>query len=346
MTFENIIESNLKSISDEFETWTFSKNKKRGQSDTFTIFNSSDEPIYIAKFFDYLVDLKREMNIQNIDSFENLDNLLENIDLLEGIDCVSYGIDLIIDYILFQQRCFKRYVQVCQISTLECFPKVVSAVNELKFNNSFYGFLIEEYVNGVTLENQLPFNDEIDRAEKAFDFLQQLGNVVEKLSFNGIVHRDISPDNVMCKKDDYIVIDPGMVKLSDDSPATQSMMILGKRLYASPEQYFGNAKMATFKSDLYAIGITSLEIVIGYNPLKKIIFDEGKSHAPHNELLKKFDREIEDEYYDNVDENEFTSRLLLIIKKLLQIEDELRFDSVESFMTSLNSLKERVIYND
>ncbi|ENZ7264017.1 serine/threonine protein kinase [Enterococcus faecalis] len=343
MTFEDVIESNLKMISDHSEKWKFSKNKKRGQSDTFTIYNSSGEPIYIAKFFDYLVDLKREMNIQSLGSFENLDDLLENIDSLEGIDCVSYGIDLIIDYILFQQRCFKRYVQVCQMSNLECFPNVVNAVDELKFNNSFYGFLIEEYVNGVTLENELPFSDDTDKAEKAFDFLQQLGNVVAKLSSNGIVHRDISPDNVMCKLDDYIVIDPGMVKLSDDSPATQSRMILGKRLYASPEQYFGNAKMATFKSDLYAIGITSLEMVIGYNPLKKIIFDEGKAHAPHNELLKKFDREIEDDYYDNVEENEFTSRLLLIIKKLLQIEDELRFDSVDSFIISLNSLKERVI---
>ena len=30
--------------------------------------------------------------------------------------------------------------------------------------------LIEEYVNGVTLENKLPFSDDIDKAEKAFDF--------------------------------------------------------------------------------------------------------------------------------------------------------------------------------
>lgn len=343
MTFEDIIKSNLKNISDESNTWSFSKNKKRGQSDTFTVYNSHREPIYIVKFFDYLVDLKREMNIKNLNSFEDLDDLLKNMDLLEDIDSLSFSIDGIIDYILFQQRCFKRYVQVCQISNLECFPKVVNAVNEMRLNNSFYGFLIEEYINGVTLENQLPFNNETDKVEKVYNFLQQLGIVVKKLNSNGIVHRDISPDNIMCKGEDYIVIDPGMVKLADNSPATQSRMILGKRLYASPEQYFGNAKMATFKSDLYAIGITSLEMVIGYNPLNKIIFEEAKMHNPHAELLKKFDREIEDDYYSNVEESEFSARLLLIIKKLLQIEDGLRFDSVDSFILSLNSLKGKVI---
>lgn len=341
MMFKGIIESNLKNISTESETWTFLENKKRGQSYTFTIFNSSDEPIYIAKFFDYLVDLKQEIDIEQLNVFENIDDLLENIDSLDGFSHVSDRIESFVEYILFQQRCFKRYVAVCQLSDLECFPRIIKAINELKFNNSFYGFLIEEYVNGVTLEKNLPFPEGTDKAEKAFDFLQQLGNVVEKLNLNGIVHRDISPDNIMCTKDDYIVIDPGMVKLSDDNPVTKSQMILGKKFYASPEQYFGNAKMATFKSDLYAIGITALEMIIGYNPLKKIFMNEMKT-LPHQELLNRFDREIEDDYYDNVDENEFTSRLLLIIKKLLQIEDKLRFDTVDSFIISLNSLKERV----
>ncbi|MBC1585697.1 protein kinase [Listeria seeligeri] len=343
MDFKDIIESNLKSISGESETWTFSKNKKRGQSDTFTICNSSNEPIYIAKFFDYLVDLKREIDIGDLNAFENLDDLLENIDSLDGIDDVSDRIESFIDYILFQQRCFKRYVVVCQLSNLECFPLVTKAINELKLNNSFYGFLIEVYVNGVTLEKHLPFPEGTEKAEKAFEFLQQLGNVIEKLNSNGIVHRDISPDNIIYKNGDYIVIDPGMVKLSDDSPVTKSKMMMGKAFYASPEQYFGNAKMATFKSDLYAIGIIALEMIVGYNPLEKIFIGEGHIHPPHNDLLKKVDREIEDDYYDNVDENEFTSRLLLIIKKLLQIEDNLRFDTVDSFIISLNSLKERVV---
>ncbi|EAD2763165.1 hypothetical protein D3269_14540, partial [Listeria monocytogenes] len=297
--FKGIIESNLKNISTESETWTFLENKKRGQSYTFTIFNSLNEPIYIAKFFDYLVDLKQEIDIEQLNVFENIDDLLENIDSLDGFGHVSDRIESFVEYILFQQRCFKRYVAVCQLSDLECFPRIIKAINELKFNNSFYGFLIEEYVNGVTLEKNLPFPEGTDKAEKAFDFLQQLGNVVEKLNLNGIVHRDISPDNIMCTKDDYIVIDPGMVKLSDDNPVTKSQMILGKKFYASPEQYFGNAKMATFKSDLYAIGITALEMIIGYNPLKKIFMNEKKT-LPHQELLNRFDREIEDDYYDNV----------------------------------------------
>ncbi|WP_323706714.1 protein kinase domain-containing protein [Mammaliicoccus sciuri] len=342
MTFVEIIKDRLNNIYDNTHDWNISKNKKRGQSDTFTIYDNVGNPILIAKFFDYLKDLKKGLKSKELNSYRNLDELIENIDFLDGIDDVVFNIDELIDIILLEQRCFKRYVHVCNMSNLGCFPKIIYSESELRINDSFYGFLIEEYVNGVTIEEQLPFSENIDKSKKTFDFLLQLGIIVEKLSSNGVVHRDISPDNVMSKENTYIVIDPGMVKMTDDNFNTKSRMILGKYFYASPEQYFGNAKIATFKSDLYALGVISLEMILGYNPLEKIIKCENKVSSPHIELLKKLDREIEDDYYDEVSENEFTSRLLLIIKKLLQVEDELRFDSVASFLSSLNNLKESV----
>lgn len=346
MSFEDIIQQSLMFFFGETNNFFISRNKKRGQSITFTISNEDGRPVYIAKFFDYLVDIKGELGVENISKYEGIEDLLENIDSLEDMDCIQFDIETIIDFISFQQRCFKRYVSVCKLENLDCFPEVIYEVEEIKVGNSYYGFLIETYIDGITLEKTLPFSEEIDRGEKAFDFLIQLANVVKKLNSNGIVHRDISPDNIMCLGSDYVVIDPGMVKISDDNPATQSRMILGKLLYTSPEQYMGNAKIATFKSDLYAIGIIALEIVIGYNPLHKIIIEESKRVNPHMELLKRYDREIEDDFFDNVEENEFTSRILLIIKKLIQVEDNLRFSSIDSFILSVNSLKERSEIND
>lgn len=351
MNFEEVIKESIlsSSIIDEDNFGKIKQNKKRGQSYTFTIFDLEGNPLYMAKFFDYLVDLKKEVEVSNLDQFSDLYDLIQNIESLPGMAYVPYDIGEMIDKIQFQQRCFKRYINVCQREEIDCFPDILFSIEELKVNNSFYGLLIENYIDGVTLEQLLPIPSEL-RVQLSFDFLRQMSNVLTQLEVEGIVHRDLSPDNIMYKSGTFVVIDPGMVKISDDNPATQSSMILGKFQYASPEQFVGNAKLSTFKSDLYSLGIVALEILIGYNPLGEIVNEMKtgamiQNHIPHVELLKRFEREIEDDYYETVGENEFTSRLLLIIKKMIQVQEELRFGSVEAFNTLMQGLKERELYD-
>ena len=339
MCFETIVQENITEILKGEVDYTIEKNRKRGQSDTFTIFDSSNNPIFIAKFFDFLSEVKDGIGRENIIKYESLEELIEHLDDLQNI---PWGIDEVVSYVTLQQRCFKRYVNACRIVELDCFPELIYSVEEIATNDSFYGFLVERYVNGVTLEKKLPFTSEIDKGAMTLEFLMQLAQVIKKLNDNGIVHRDISPDNIMCIEEKYIVIDPGMVKMTDDSSPTQSSMMLGKKFYASPEQYFGHAKSVTFKSDLYAVGIIALEMVLGYNPLKKVIMEERKYQAPHQELLKKYKRDLEDEFFDQVEDNEFNSRLLLIIKKMVQIENRSRYDSIDSFIIALTRLEKRV----
>lgn len=340
MSFERVIRNRVTRLLNNGENYNIIRNTKRGQSDTFTIFDLENRPIFIAKFFDYLAGVRDVINSKFIEKHKNLDEFLDNI---EELDNIPYEIEEVVSNISFQQRCFKRYINVCSIKGLDCFPELVDYIDDIAINGSFYGFLLEKYIDGITLEKKLPFDR--NKGDYALDFLVQLGQIIQKLNENGIVHRDISPDNIMYSNGKYILIDPGMVKISDENVPTQSRMILGKRFYASPEQYFGQAKLATFKSDLYAVGIISLEIVLGYNPLKKIILEENCS-SPHEELLRRYNRKIEDDFFNNVEEDEFHSRLFLIIKKMIQIDDRYRYDSIDSFLVAVNSLKERCKYND
>ncbi len=105
----------------------------------------------------------------------------------------------------------------------------------------------------------------------------------------------------------YIVIDPGIIKMDDEDQATQSMLRMGKLFYMSPEQYFGNSKHATFKSDLYAVGIIALEIILGFNPLQVLMTTDNNRIAPHEELIKK-----------NIIEN-MKMRTTLLWRKLIQM---------------------------
>lgn len=323
------------------EKYFVSQNQRHGQSDTYTVSDSNGKPFCIAKFFDYLENekFKRALGKSFIELYESLDDLLDNIDSLED---ASWSIEEIVEAINLQTRCFRRYIDVCTREGLECFPKVLSFLSEIKIGNTFYGLLVEEFVDGITLDKILNQHGEKD-IHVVIDFLEQLGQVILKMNSNGIVHRDISPDNIMFSGNKYILIDPGMVKVEDENPTVKSTYLLGKKFYASPEQYSGYAKNVTFASDLYAVGIIALEYILDKNPLKEII-QNGTHYGklPHTELLNRYERNIEDLFYEKIDENEASAILFVIIKKMIQVDNRLRYDTMDSFILDLQSLRERM----
>lgn len=134
-----------------------------------------------------------------------------------------------------------------------------------------------------------------------------------------------------------------MVKIEDENPTTKSTYLLGKKFYASPEQYIGYAKNVTFTSDLYAVGIIALEYILGKYPLKDIIQSGGAfGKLPHVELLHKYERRIEDSFYDSLEENEASAILFMVIKKMIQVDILSRYDTIDSFILDLKNLRERM----
>ncbi|MDQ3265331.1 MAG: serine/threonine protein kinase [Myxococcota bacterium] len=91
----------------------------------------------------------------------------------------------------------------------------------------------------------------------------------------GLVHRDISPQNILVSYEGEVkVIDFGLAKSTLSSAKTNPSIILGKFLYMSPEQ--AKHTGVDRRSDLYAVGLCLYELIHGKNP-----FDE----APAGELM-------------------------------------------------------------
>ena len=149
-------------------------------------------------------------------------------------------------------------------------------------------WVIEEYINGVNLQDELEQRSLGEREVLAI--AHQLCKVLQVLHAHNILHRDIKPANIILQNGTAWLIDFGAAKIAN-SARGQDTRILGTPGYAPPEQYGFSATDA--RSDIYALGKTMEALLgAGYNGrLKQVIakctaFDPQKRVASAAELQK------------------------------------------------------------
>ncbi|HUS29887.1 MAG TPA: protein kinase [Kofleriaceae bacterium] len=127
-------------------------------------------------------------------------------------------------------------------------------------------FLSMEFVDGEDLaalmrrEKQLP----IDRAVRIF---RQVCEGLVAAHAQGVVHRDLKPQNVLVDKDGGVrVADFGLARSITESGLTASGAVLGSPAYMSPEQVKGDP--TDERSDIYSLGIMLYQLVTGETPFK------------------------------------------------------------------------------
>ncbi len=145
-------------------------------------------------------------------------------------------------------------------------------------------FLVQDYIEGKTyqsiLEDRIAAGQTFSEAE-IIKLLRQLLPVLSYLHSLGVIHRDISPDNIICRASDGlpVLIDLGGVTKvtvevttsagsSQNSAAVGSTTRLGKIGYAPDEQL--RLGIAAPHSDLYALAVTALVLMTGKQPQQLI----------------------------------------------------------------------------
>ena len=130
-----------------------------------------------------------------------------------------------------------------------------------------------EFINGVTLERYVNARGRMTAAETA-DFLDQIASALDAVHARKIVHRDVTPANIMVETDDagrsrVKLIDFGFAKdvgigaHAKGGPAT-GRLLLGVAAYMSPEVLAG--KPATHLSDIHALGVATSVMLTGKHP--------------------------------------------------------------------------------
>lgn len=145
--------------------------------------------------------------------------------------------------------------------------KTYSIQNIVRMMNFFYEdgcpYLIMEYVEGITLRDYLTQNRCID-ARDAVIMLQPLIEALKQVHEVGMIHRDISPDNIMLSSD-------GTVTLIDFGSALEvthvdsDLPVILKPGYAAPEQYQQNGNQGAW-TDVYALCATVYRLIMGEKP--------------------------------------------------------------------------------
>ncbi|MBR5292882.1 MAG: serine/threonine protein kinase [Clostridia bacterium] len=139
-------------------------------------------------------------------------------------------------------------------------PVIVSAKDFFEANNTAY--IVMEYVEGTTLKDIVAQRGGRIPADELFRMMEPLFSALKDMHALGLIHRDISPENLMLERGAIRLLDFGCARESADGNATMTIAL--KHGYAPIEQYQNKGQGSW--TDVYALSATMYYCLTGKKP--------------------------------------------------------------------------------
>lgn len=197
------------------------------------------------------------------------------------------------------------------------FGKAKDIVNVFDFfEENGTAYIIMEYIDGVLLKDYLDKQGVI-APEAAMSIIMPIIDAVKKIHSKGIIHRDISPDNIFIANENAIkIFDFGAARLNDSKAGMAAEPVI-KVGYSPLEQYRDKSKQG-FYTDVYAVGAILYQMLTGVKPIEST------------------ERELKDELRSPKEMGvKISSNMDRAVMEALGVRPELRFQGIQQFQEAL-----------
>jgi len=200
-----------------------------------------------------------------------------------------------------------------------------------RFEENDYFYLVQEYVEGHPLSQELTAGDRWNE-EQTVAFLREVLEILESVHKENIIHRDITPANLIRRQTDtqIVLIDFGAVKeistfTSNSTGEILTSQAIGTSGYMPAEQYNPRSVPQPY-NDIYALGIIAIQAVTGQRPTNlpqepetgEIVWDYSTPDRPAVQV---------------------SDDLKNILTKMVRFHFQDRYQSVDEVLQDLDSLQ-------
>ncbi|MDZ4852534.1 MAG: serine/threonine-protein kinase [Pirellulaceae bacterium] len=207
------------------------------------------------------------------------------------------------------------------ISRLE-HPNIVRLLHVDETANGL-GYLVYEYVAGATLADRVKLANY--SIAEAVGWIAAIAKALDFAHRRGVVHRDISPRNIMIDKEGTPkLLDFGLSRLDDGFHVPDDNRLLGTPSFMSPEQASGKPHWATAFADIFSLGSVLYHALSGKLPFQgNSVFDicervQSSTPPPLRSLR-----------------NDISSELESVVFKAMSKEPQSRYSTGADFAISL-----------
>ena len=224
---------------------------------------------------------------------------------------------------LAEETQIERFKREIEVQARLNHPNIAAVHNAFRLKDRLV--LVLEFVEGQTLENilkqgRIPW-------QTGLDYVRQTLEALDYAHHNGVIHRDVSPSNLMVTADGQVkLMDFGVAKSLGDLRLTDAGSMIGSLYYMAPEQVKGSSDPDP-RSDIYSAGAILYEVTTG----KKAFDYEDRFSlmVAQVEEQPKAPSEVAAELPPALDP---------IILKALSKEASRRYPSARDFLTALDSV--------
>ncbi len=181
------------------------------------------------------------------------------------IDDRTVAIKILKEEFLGNQDFLRRFKNESKAIAMLDHPNIVK-VYSVSFGDRMQ-YIVMEYIDGISLKEYLNRQAGGLSWKEAIHFTAQILKALHHAHENGIIHRDIKPQNIMLLQDGSIkVTDFGIARFSDSETRTMTDKAIGSVHYIAPEQARGD--LTDGKTDIYSVGVMLYEMITGRLPFE------------------------------------------------------------------------------